>query len=111
MHELSIMTSIMDIVLEEASKVEATVVERIALDIGKRSGVVIDALEFAFEIATKGSIAQKAVLVINSIPFKGECLSCGNQFISEDFLICDKCGAFGKIISGQELQIRSIEVK
>ncbi len=111
MHEVSIMMSILDLAIEEAGKNSAEKIQCISLDVGKKSGVVIDALEFAFEVVSKNSIAEGATLKIQSIPYKGECVACGHQFICDDFLVCDRCGNFGKIISGQELRIKSIEVE
>ncbi|MFH2131399.1 MAG: hydrogenase maturation nickel metallochaperone HypA [bacterium] len=110
-HEVSIMMSILDLAIEEARKNSAERIQRISLEVGERSGVVIDALEFAFEMVIKNSIAEGASLVIHSIPYKGECIDCGFQFHCDGFLICSKCGNFGKIISGQELRIESIEVE
>ena len=105
------MLSILDIALEEAKKAEATEIKRIHLNIGDRSGVELESLKFAFEMVTKNSMAENAILSISSIPFKGECLSCGHQFESRDFMVCDVCGGFAKVISGQELQIESLEVE
>ena len=111
MHEVSIMMSIMDIVLKTAEKEQAASVSRISLEIGAKSGVVVDALEFAFDMVTRDTIAENAKLDIELVPLRGECLACGNLFESDEFLICDKCGNFAKVISGQELNIKSIEVK
>ncbi len=111
MHEVSIMMSILDTALEEAKKANAVKITNINLLIGAKSGVVVDSLEFAFEMVTRDTIAEQAKLDIELVPFRGECLSCGEQFESEDFLICNKCGSFGKLISGQELNIQSIEVE
>ena len=111
MHEVSIMMSIMDTALKTATEEQAQKITRIALQIGAKSGVVVDSLEFAFEMVAKNTIAEGALLEIESIPLKGECLGCGHQFFSKDFLVCDKCGHFAKAISGQELNIQSIEVE
>lgn len=111
MHEVSLMMSIMDVALETAKKEKANKVNRISLLIGAKSGVVVDSLEFAFEMVTKNTIAEEAVLEVKTTPLKGECVSCGNIFVSDEFLICDKCGNFAKAISGQELNIQSIEVE
>lgn len=104
------MMSIIETALETAEKADAGRINRIVLHIGAKSGVVIDSLEFAFDMVSKGTIAEHARLEIQKIPFCGECVVCGHQFECEDFLVCDKCGNFGKIISGQELRIESIEV-
>lgn len=111
MHEVSIMMSLLEIVLEQAHKAEAKKVVAVNLEIGAKSGVVADSLTFAFEMVVKNSIVENAKLTIDLIPFRGECLSCGHQFECDDFLICDQCGNFGKILSGRELRIQSIEVE
>jgi len=110
-HEVSIMMSILDLAIEEARANSAEKIQNISLEVGEKSGVVIDALEFAFEVVTKNSMADGATLKIHSIPYQGQCVVCGHQFICQDFLVCNKCGNFGKIISGQELRIKSIEVE
>ncbi|MCP4751300.1 MAG: hydrogenase maturation nickel metallochaperone HypA [Proteobacteria bacterium] len=111
MHEVSIAMSILDIALEEARKAEAKKISGIRLQIGAKSGVVVDSLEFAFEMVTKNTPAEDARLDIERIPFRGECVACGHLFECDDFLICDRCGHFGKIVSGRELEIKSIEVE
>ena len=110
MHEISIMMSILDTALEIAENNQAKKIERITIEIGDKSGVVKDALDFAFETVTRDTIAEGAVLDVIRIPLKGECSHCGHIFTSESFLVCDKCGNLGKMISGNELRIKSIEV-
>ena len=110
MHEVSIMMSIMDTALEVAEQNNAQKIIKITVEIGEKSGVVKDALEFAFETVTKETIAEQSTLEVITIPFKGECLECGHVFLSDYFLVCDKCGNLGKMISGKELRIKSIEV-
>ncbi len=111
MHEVSIMMSIMGTALDVAKKNNAQKIKKITIEIGEKSGVVKDSLEFAFETVVKDTIANQSELEIISFPFKGECLNCGHIFLSDQFLICDKCGNLGKMISGNELRIKSIEVE
>ena len=111
MHEVSIAMGIMDIILEEAKKEEASLIKKVNLQIGEKAGVVIDALRFAIDTIVQNTLAEKAEWNIESIPFRGECIECGHQFISQDFLVCQKCGSFAKLISGQELKIISIEIE
>lgn len=111
MHEVSLMMSIMDTALKTAEREHAKRITKIVLQIGVKSGVVADSLEFAFEMISKNTIAQQATLEIETIPLSGECLVCGHRFISQQFLICDKCGNFAKVLSGQELNITRIEVE
>lgn len=110
MHEVSLMMSILDLVLEEASRENAKTIRNISLEVGEKSGVVVEALEFAFDTVIRGTIAEGARMTIHLIPYRGECLVCGYQFDCDDFIVCSKCGNFGKIVSGQELRVKSIEV-
>ncbi len=111
MHEVSIMMSIIETALDVAQKNQAEKILKISLDIGEKSGVVVDALEFAFEAVTRETIAGEAILDIDLIPFEGQCISCGHRFKCDHFIICEKCGSPGKMISGNELRIKSIEVE
>jgi hydrogenase nickel incorporation protein HypA/HybF len=110
-HEVSIMMSIMETALDVAQKNQAEKIVTISLVIGEKSGVVVDALEFAFEAVTRETIAEGATLDIDLIPFEGECNSCGHRFKCDRFIICEKCGSPGHMISGNELRIKSIEVE
>lgn len=107
------MIGVLDTCHDECQKANAKKITRITLTVGERSGVVISALEFAFTALTKDTNAEGAKLVIESVPCKGVCLQCNNEFFSsaEGFLICDRCGGYGRVISGQELNVTSIEVE
>jgi hydrogenase nickel incorporation protein HypA/HybF len=110
-HEVSIMMSVLDTALEVAKKESAQKIICIKLKIGEKSGVVEDCLRFAFESVRLNTIAEEAKLEIELIPWRGRCLGCGLEFKADSFLICERCGKVGKPISGQELQIKSIEVE
>ena len=53
MHELGIMEQTLAIAIHNAKKENAQQIKRIIMNIGKLSGVVPEALEFAFEVAAK----------------------------------------------------------
>ena len=112
MHELSLMQGIIETAMMEAKKADAKKVTKLGLKIGERSGVVADALLFAFEALSKDTLMESAILEIESIPLMGECTNCGHQFKAPGgFLICDQCQGFGKPIAGQELNLEYIEVE
>lgn len=114
MHEVSLMMNILETVRRAAEDENADRVTKVVLKVGERSGVVADALRFAFDTASRETVAEGAALEIQTIPLRGECLACGHQFEPERSrsraLICDKCGNFAKAVSGRELTIESIEV-
>ena len=65
MHELSIMQSALSVALDQARQAGASRVHVIRLRIGALSGVVPDALEFAFEALAPGTPAEGAELAID----------------------------------------------
>ena len=79
MHEMAVTQSLLDIVLEEASKVEAEKVSRVTLVIGELSGLVDDSIQFYFDFMTKGTIAEGAKLNFTRIPARMKCRACGEE--------------------------------
>ena len=69
MHELSIALSLVDAVSEElARQGEHVTVRSVRVRIGQLSGVVADALAFAFDVAANDSPIAGARLVIERAP-------------------------------------------
>lgn len=110
MHEMSIMHNILAIVADTAAQQQAERVTRIDLAIGARAGVMIDALHFAFEAMGPTTIAAGAELAITEIPLRYRCPACSRETRTQSNL-CPDCDCFCEIISGQELQITSIEIE
>jgi hydrogenase nickel incorporation protein HypA/HybF len=112
-HELGIAMQIIEIV-ESAlpADVKNVRVERVNLKIGKLSSVVPDSLRFCFDIAIRDTPLAGAELVIEEIPVKARCNVCHNEWaISETVFSCPKCDHGDiHILSGQELNIESIEI-
>jgi hydrogenase nickel incorporation protein HypA/HybF len=111
-HELSIAQSLLEIVEEEARPYSGARVTWIKLRIGQLSAVVPDALRFAFEAITRGGIAEGAVLEIEEVPLRIRCHQCDKGFTVEDpFMVCPQCeGNDVEMVSGRELEIRSMEI-
>ena len=113
MHELSIMQSALDMVLEKAREARACHVCAIHLRIGALSGVVPEALRFAFDALTPGTIAEGAELVIAPVPARFWCGACEREFESEDlFAECPQCSRpSGQLRAGRELEISAMEIE
>lgn len=112
MHELSIMMNILETCQAEAQKAQASKIKAIRLQIGEKSGVVVDSLRFVFDAAAQNTMAEGARLEIETIPLQGHCQPCDRHFhASEGFLICDLCNGFAQLTHGQELNITSIEIE
>lgn len=114
MHELSIMSNILDIVLEHAHKNGAKRVKTINLKIGELSDVIPQWAQMYFDMLTKETIAEGSKLNIEKVPLALKCRDCSHEHTYRDKdwkFTCTKCGSSDlEIISGRELMVTSIEI-
>ncbi len=112
MHEVSIAESLIRILEEEMRPFGDAKLEGIKVRVGELSGVIADALYFAFEVCSRGTVADGAQLEIEEIPAKGFCNFCKKEFRLEvPFLVCPMCGTPDiEILSGRELEIDHLEI-
>lgn len=108
MHEVGITQNIVAIVAEHA---QGNRVKRVTLEIGKLSAIMPSAIEFCFDVCCQGTLLEGALLEIIEIPGKARCRQCGAEVILDfPFGICN-CGSTDlEIISGQELNIKEMEI-
>lgn len=113
MHEMSIAINIVEIAEKEAKKNKATKIKEIELEVGKLSGVVIEALEFALESAVKNTILDNSTFVIHQTEGKCQCNYCKHTFSTDDYImVCPNCGHFNTtVIKGKEMRIKSLVVE
>jgi len=114
MHEVSIAQGLLDLAIDNCKKQGYKEIESIKVKIGKASGVMPDSLMFAFEALKTGTMADKAILIIDEIPISGYCNSCCSDFTVNDASYvteCPKCGQMSlRIDTGRELNIDEMEV-
>jgi hydrogenase nickel incorporation protein HypA/HybF len=110
MHEFSIVQNIIDIATGAAHQNQLKTVSCVEVEVGQASGVVPDALEFAWESAVKDTFLRHASLMMKIIPLTVKCRMCGLQFKPEDiYESCSDCGAMNpEILSGKELRVTAI---
>ncbi len=112
MHELSVTEGLLSIVNEEAKKRGVEKVARINLVIGELASIIDDSVQFYFDILSKGTASEGAVLFFTRIAAEYTCLKCGHVFEKKSYAYnCPLCG--GKAIianNGREFYIESIEV-
>lgn len=106
------MQSALGLALTQARQAGASRVHVIRLRIGALSGVVPDALEFAFEALAPGTPAAGARLVIEHVPARFWCGTCAREFESDDLLAeCPGChSASGELRAGREMELASLEI-
>ena len=109
---MSIIAGVIDAVVPSAERAGATRVLAITLRIGDMTEVVDEALEFAFEALTEGTLCEGAQLVVNKVHPRSLCFECGSEFNHDRFhRACPHCGSYEtRLVAGKELEIESIEV-
>jgi hydrogenase nickel incorporation protein HypA/HybF len=112
MHELSIAESIIELARAEAKKHNAAAIQTIKLRLGEFTGVVREALEFGFEVARRGTVAETAALEIEIVPLETRCAECGlTGHPRDDFcFLCPGCASPVEIVSGREMQVEYLEL-
>lgn len=111
MHELSIASNLMDIVKQAVDGQSVSRVTSLRIVIGEMSTVVPDCLTFAFQIMSKGSVAEGARLDFEKKSLIGKCGDCGKEFHVENYVfLCPECESRNvEILSGREFMLKSIE--
>lgn len=112
MHELGIMTGVVESVEQAARDAGAVSVLKVSLSVGVMTEALEDALRFAFEAVQEGTLLECAELEITMVQPRSLCLDCTCEFEHDRFsLACPECGGFDTmLLAGRELQIDSIEV-
>jgi len=80
--------------------------------VGALSGAVPEALRFAFDAVTRGTMAEGAGLEIDEVSAVCHCASCRLEFPASDlFCECPRCNRpSAEIRRGRELELTSLEV-
>lgn len=113
MHEMGIVLEIIDIATASIpTELNGARVAKVNLEVGKLSAVVPDSLRFCFEVARKDTPLAGAELVIEEIPVAVRCRDCDARWtIDEPVFVCERCQSGSvEVLSGRELDIKSIEI-
>jgi hydrogenase nickel incorporation protein HypA/HybF len=112
MHEVGLMQRTLEIALEHAAKHGAQSIRRLALRVGASAGVLPEALSFAFEILSQGTIAEGAELEIEVVPVVCFCAVCRQEFRSLGIIFeCPDCLQVStQVRQGQELELAALEL-
>ncbi len=117
MHELSIVTSIVESVTESLAAQPglnpgARVLE-VRLRVGALASVVVESLEFCWGIAAEGTPVEGARLVVKVLPVVVYCADCALDAELEGVqsFRCPRCGRPSHDLrQGRELEIEAIEI-
>jgi hydrogenase nickel incorporation protein HypA/HybF len=112
LHELSLTQNLIEIAEKHARREGALFISSITVEIGALSGVIPEAVEFAFETCTNGTLAEGASLEIQHVPGVGRCLECGQECPLEALTDpCPSCHSFSlEILRGQDMLLIEMEI-
>ena len=108
MHELTLTQSLVDRVADAPAGRRVSVVP---VRVGLLSGVVPEAMEFCFDVVTAGGPLDGAALLVERVPGRVACRTCGAESPTEDLLLVCGCGSADvEIVAGQELTLTRVEL-
>ncbi|WP_374319321.1 hydrogenase maturation nickel metallochaperone HypA [Aquabacterium sp.] len=112
MHEMSLAEGVLQLVEDTARREGARQVSRVIVEIGELSSVEPEALRFCFDVVTRHSVADGAVLEIIDVPGTAWCLPCGASVrINERYGACPQCGSHQvQPTGGTEMRVKEIEI-
>ncbi len=113
MHELSIAMSLVEIASEEASRLGTGRVTAVHVRVGALSGVVADALQFSWDLATADTAVAGARLQIEEVPVTIYCERCAAErtLPSPQRFRCPVCDELAlQIRGGRDLAMTALEV-
>ena len=114
MHELSIVSSIVESVTEKLSTYPGARVLEVRLRVGALASVIPESLEFCWGIVSEGTPLEGSKLVVNMLPVVVHCAPCGLDAELEGVqsFRCPRCGEpCSDMRQGRELEIDSIEIE
>jgi len=113
MHELSVMSYLLDTVEAHAREAGARRVRAITLLVGERTSFVDDSLLFYFDMLTLGRLSEGAQLHIHRTRMRFRCAGCASEYTPEPgHFRCPQCGVTGQATGdGRELLIENMEIE
>ena len=112
MHEVSIMAEALRMAVDAAKSAGANRVLKLRLRVGSFSGVVPEAMRFAFDVVCRDTMAEGADLEIDVVPAACWCGTCRMEFECADYYNeCPRChNVCGELLRGRELEIVDVEL-
>jgi len=113
MHEMALAQSVVDLVLDQASGGAFVRVRTVRLSIGALAQVDPRSLEFGFDVAARGTVAEGAELVIERPPGSAWCTDCNKAVaVAAHGESCPGCGGYQwMLVGGDEMRVVDLEVE
>jgi hydrogenase nickel incorporation protein HypA/HybF len=113
MHELSVTQSALEIALRYAADAGATRITSLHLVIGDLSSIIDESVQFYWDIISRSTIAEGAVLQFRRVPVTMQCSACGHTYTpARGTLACPGCHSDQvRVIGGDEFRLDAIEIE
>lgn len=110
MHELSVCQALVRQLNHIARREQAVRITQVVVHIGPLSGVEAQLLRHAYPIASAGTPAANAELILETLPIRVLCEACGAESeATANRLICGVCGDYHtRLLSGDELLLAQV---
>lgn len=115
MHEVSLMTNVLELVAQEMKKNKVQRLRSVTIRYGVLSNIVPDSMKFAFDVLIKDSEFQSATLKLVKEDLELKCRFCNTVFKTDQknyfFIPCPHCleeGCF-EIVKGEGIFLDRIE--
>ena len=113
MHEMSLAEGIRQIVEDAGRRQGFLRVKTVVLEIGQLAAVEPDSLRFCLDLVLQGSIAEGAILQIDSLPGRAWCARCAETVpVAALYDACPRCGAYQlQVSAGTEMRVKELEIE
>ena len=109
MHEMSLVADVVDLVERRTTGRQVT---EVRLRVGALTGVLPDAMQFCFEMATAGTRLEGAILVLETVPGRIACRTCGAESPCDDHVLLCGCGSADvSVVAGDDLVVTSVALR
>jgi len=114
MHEMTLLSSVVQIIQEEMARNGLVRLYRVTLKSGALAGLVPEAMRFAWEVLTESGPLKGAELCVETVPVRLGCGGCGREFAPEEQVVFAACTACGqemghRVLAGRDVYVDSIE--
>jgi hydrogenase nickel incorporation protein HypA/HybF len=112
MHEASIAIELVQLASEQALLNNANKVSKVGIRVGELSSVIPEALEFAWDDSTVGTICENSTLEIERVKAIAVCPNHGEVLLElQKGLRCPICNTpTPSIVQGEELELDTLEL-
>jgi len=112
MHEMSLAEGVLGVVQDAARAHQPCAVRAVRLEIGALAAVELEALRCAFDVVKRGSVADRALLDIVSVPGSAWCMQCSRSVaIAGRTDPCPECGSWQlQVTGGDQMRVKELEL-